>query len=533
MIESHSPLLHVRADAHFPGRPDQHGDTARAGRSEQSRLIDVGLGLVHVADRLGRNAAGNQLQVEFVVGVPPLGVRGADVGEDELQSAFDRGRLSGCRVEVLIVPGALPYVVDRIGSHVGLRRPGRVAGQYEPDIERRLPAVGRDEEHVVLGGTHLLLRDTVGPFAQLADELFELDSRLDHLRDRRPRAVLTLGDVRNGELQVLCRFHIREHGHDLEHLGHVREPGESRFHAECRPRGRHLHRRDSFPECRRPRVKRLQSCRLKQIRPHKPLHHIRLGDRVRDRSRRHSRDHPLMSLVTQVIQLHLQVAGAGRPFDGGIADIRFRGQVLVHVHLVDDQVVDPGVFEAHAHVTAGVDVLLHLVFQVDELALQPLDGHRVVALGLLYDASELVDLPLDVRLLCLFPQGYLRERGLSEQDAVPIVRRGTCDELASSVGGDVLAGGREDACLRVDLQPLSRELFQHVIRDDNERFADKAHPPHLHHAHDRLGRFPGSDLMEKSGRRLGDHPCDRGALMSLGVNVSARPGSERYSPAAL
>ena len=99
------------------------------------------------------------------------------------------------------------------------------------------------------------------------------------------------------------------------------------------------------------------------------------------------------------------------------------------------------------------------------------------------------------------------------QHPVPVVRGRSRDELPALVARQVVAGGREDPGLRVELQPLAGELLEHVVRDHDHRLADHPEAPQLAGADDHLRRLSGADLMEQADRRLGQDPGDGGALV--------------------
>ena len=325
-------------------------------------------------------------------------------------------------------------------------------------------------------------------------------------------------------MQILGGLHVGEDRPEFQHLGHVLELGEPCLHAERVVAGRgHLHLRDCLPERCRPRIERADSGGVEQVRAQVLLHHERFGDAVRDRCRGCAGDDPFAALGAQVFEFHVQIGGAPGTLDRGVSDVGVGGEVLVHVHLVHDHVVDAGVLEAHPGIPAGVDACFDLVLQLEQLALDALDAHRVLARRGGEHFPHVVDLGLDVRLLGLGAQRNLLERALRHEHAIPLVRRGPRDEQTALVGGEVFAGRGENPGLRIDLQPFAGELFQHVIRNHEHGLVDQPHAAHLHDAHDHFRRLARPDLVEQPGRGFGDHARDGGALVRARGEVLCQP----------
>ena len=67
---------------------------------------------------------------------------------------------------------------------------------------------------------------------------------------------------------------------------------------------------------------------------------------VGDRGGGRAGDDAVAVARAQILDLHVQVAGALGAVDRGVADVRRGVQVLVVVELVDDEVVDAGLLEA-------------------------------------------------------------------------------------------------------------------------------------------------------------------------------------------
>ena len=145
--------------------------------------------------------------------------------------------------------------------------------------------------------------------------------------------------------------------------------------------------------------------------------------------------------------------------------------------LVDDQVLDAGLLEAQAGVLGAVQQPLELLLDPRDLLLQALDGQAALALGLLQHRPQRCQLGALVLLLGLAADRKSLERRAGEDHRVPVVRGGPGDERAALVARQVLAGGRQDASLRVELQPLARELLEHVVGDHHARLGHQAGVP--------------------------------------------------------
>ncbi|WP_448237888.1 hypothetical protein [Microbacterium paulum] len=226
---------------------------ARAAANRRAFSTSV-FASVHVPDLLGGDAALHELLPQLVVGVPPVLVRRADIGEHELERPAYRGGLAGQRVEVFVVAGALPDAVNRVGGDVDLARPGRVAGDDHADVERGLASVGGDQEHVVLVGAHLAGGDLLGALGEGGDVLLQLDGRLHRHGGGRAAAVVALHERGHGQVEVVGGLHVGEHRPHPQQLLPVLEAGESGLHAERAAGRRDLHLRDQLTECCRPRI---------------------------------------------------------------------------------------------------------------------------------------------------------------------------------------------------------------------------------------------------------------------------------------
>ena len=258
--------------------------------------------------------------------------------------------------------------------------------------------------------------------------------------------------------------------------------------------------------------------------PQVPLHHVRLGDRVGDRGGGGEGDHPAAVAAAQVADLHVQVGGAHRPVDRGVADVGRGAQVLVPVGLVDAQVVDAGGLEGDARVLGGVELGLEPFLGAQQRSLQPLDraaGRR--SLAACDPVPHLGQLAVHVGLLLGGAERDALERRPGHDDAVPGAGGAAGDELAAPVPLQVLLPGDQHPGLRVQLQPFAGELLEHVVRDDDGGLADQAEAPQLGDAHDHFGGFPGADLVGQQDGGLADHPGDGGDLV--------RPGPERQRQA--
>ena len=98
------------------------------------------------------------------------------------------------------------------------------------------------------------------------------------------------------------------------------------------------------------------------------------------------------------------------------------------------------------------------------------------------------------------------------------------DERAALLAGEILARGGQHPRLRVELQPLARELLQHVVGHHHRGLGDQAEAAELHRADHHLGRLPGADLVEEPDRRLGEHARDGGALVRSRLEAACQAG---------
>ena len=170
------------------------------------------------------------------------------------------------------------------------------------------------------------------------------------------------------------------------------------------------------------------------------------------------------------------------------------------MHLIDDQVVNTGRFEGDAGVAGCRELTLDPLFVTRERLLHRLErpaGSIAAFVGGFELASKLCDLTVDVSGLMVGAEVQGLKRGTGEDDRIPVVGGCAGDELAPLVTGEVVAGRGEDACLRVQLKPLSGDLFEHVVGHDHGWFGDHAEPSELGGADDHLGGFSCTDLVEQ------------------------------------
>lgn len=134
MVHRPQLILHVGANAELESRPDQYPYVAPPDLVEERGTHRVVHGVVHEGDLLRRDAHLDELILHVVVEVEIVLRRGL-VEEHELRHG----------------PVRAPYLEHLLGAGVDLRG-GKILRVRidEPHIERRLPAVGGDLEHIVL-----------------------------------------------------------------------------------------------------------------------------------------------------------------------------------------------------------------------------------------------------------------------------------------------------------------------------------------------------------------------------------------------
>ena len=515
MVQRHGARLHVGSHPHLLRGADEHRDVTRPRRREQLILLPVIAGLVHETDRGRVHTAGDELRAQILIDrVRTVRGRCAVVAEHQLQRTAHRRRLSRLGVDVLAFLSPLPDPVHVLGDDVSLRHAGRVSGEAgELRVDGCFAPVGGDRQHVVRAFLGTLSLRCIGALGEVLEEPHQLTTRRDGVRRREPLPVLTDRDLRDRQVEIVLRLHVRRHMPHAQHLGHVLELGQAGLHLEPTRDvdldvGRHGRER------RRPLVERANARRLQQIRPQIPLRRVRLDDRVRQRCRGRQRADPVAVALTQQPELHVQIGGLLRRV-GVHVERRRREQALVHVRLVDEQVVDTGLLERDPRVSGDVRLRFQRLGAARDRLLDPLDA-RPLESGFLCRLQRLLvggKLSVDVLVGRRGRERQRLERGLGEHHGVPVVRCSSSDEQTALVFLEIRGARGQDARLWVDLQPLASELLQHVIRDDDGGLIDQPHPLEFHRAHHHLGGLTRADLVEQPDRRLADDPGHRGALV--------------------
>ena len=296
--------------------------------------------------------------------------------------------------------------------------------------------------------------------------------------------------------------------------------------------------------CRsRPTARSRRSPPFEPLRSQVPLQDVELGDLVGDGGPGGEGAGPAAVPAAGRVQLHLQVDG---PVDEADRHARLGGgdpQVVEVLRLIDADVVGAHLLPAHPRVLldlplaplpARVLVLLLVVVlpgvgvEVVAQLLLELGEHRLLVLdrlgdGLHVDGEHLLHV-VQVGLVALGGQRDRLERSARHDDRVRVLGGAPGDELPPPVPFQVVGVGAQDPRLRVRPEELIPELVQQVVLDADDRLADQAEPPLLHHPDDLLQRLPGAHVVDEPCRGLVDHPGDGGLLPPEQDDVPVHPG---------
>ena len=156
-----------------------------------------------------------------------------------------------------------------------------------------------------------------------------------------------------GRLRSARVLHVGEHGEHAHEVGDVAELRQAGDEPVVGAFGGELEAGDLGGEVRRPRVEVVDAGGAQAVGCGVVLHHPHLRQRVGDRGGGGEGDDLGPVLLAQPLQPDVELAGVAGP---GLAERRESGrdgQVLGVVGLVDEQVVDAGLFEGGAVVLVG------------------------------------------------------------------------------------------------------------------------------------------------------------------------------------
>lgn len=211
VVQGHESALHIRAFAHLWRAAEKDAHLPFAHGLEERGFGGVFVIVLDKCDLAGRNTAGDQLFADVVINREPFaaGLWRGEIAEDEL-GAFQLSRVE-------------PDLVDLSDGEVHLAVWALAdAGHHEPQVERCLPAFGRDLEHVVVARIDLAAFDLLNAFNELLDEALQFG------RDRCAHSDWpTLVELRNRKLEHVRRLHIRHLPKLLHQLGHIDETREA------------------------------------------------------------------------------------------------------------------------------------------------------------------------------------------------------------------------------------------------------------------------------------------------------------------
>ena len=227
-------VLAVRSRPHLGRASQQNADLAFAHFRKQFRFLRLRVCVMDKGDLFSGNAHANQLIFNVIVDIkfPVIMGRGL-VAENQLRSQ-NRGTL-------------LPDLKDVLHTGdlaVGIVREQRV---HQPLVQGQLASVSRDGQHIVLVGFHRAGADFVGAFPQFFHHLF-----LEFAGFRLDNNTLRFGDR---QLEHIRRLNVGGFFPNADEFRQIVESCKAGLGAESAALRLQFHRRDLFPEVRRPVVK--------------------------------------------------------------------------------------------------------------------------------------------------------------------------------------------------------------------------------------------------------------------------------------
>ena len=211
VMECTQPRLYVGASAHLLGATHQHANRTAADFAEQLCLLGFRIGIMDELYLLFGNATRHQFVPNIVVHIKAVRAGCAQIAENHL-----RGALRLC---------SFPNGKDPL--HASIRLAVGVIGQkriHQPLVQRQLPAIVRDAQHVVLVRGYQAVAHRLGPLTQRRYHLtLQLTGRQLYNRG------LAACDFRDRQLQHIGSLNV---GALLEHihkLGQIVELCKPRF----------------------------------------------------------------------------------------------------------------------------------------------------------------------------------------------------------------------------------------------------------------------------------------------------------------
>ncbi len=480
-------LLQVAAGAQAGAAADQHGDPSFAGVLVEPGFLLRVLRFLVEADEAARHAAGGQCLAQRLVEDELLVRAGhAEVAEGELQAAAV-GFLVAVVVVVDVVLVQLPQPEQFVGGDVDLL--GFVGGLVDQaHVERGQAPVGGDPQGVVLDPLALAVELQVG-LAE-ADAHHALAELLHHLAQFRgglgfQDSHLPADDGGLTELEIALEFDVgNAEQHALE-LGLVDVPGVAGAGGEGVAVRAHLDPVDGLDEGGDELVVLLDAPLVAQQVGgvvldggqdlHRAVVHRRGGGLGRP---------PAAVVLAQVGQFHVHICGDLVAFEGEFADGGDHPEVFQGVGFVVEDVGGAGPFELHARVARGLEFVLDPPLQGGDLVLDVLDGVLVAAVGVVQVRLQALDLLVDVVQASRFGHRDLFERGVADDDRVPVAGRPAGDELVTALPGEVGGVRDEDPGPGVGLEELALELPQDTLGYGVDGLLGQAQAGQFHPADD-------------------------------------------------
>ena len=383
-----------------------------------------------------------------------------------------------------------------------------------------------DLEHVVLVGLHRPGPHRLGPLGQAGHVVPQGRAGRHHHR-LGPAA----GHGRHREGQVLCRADVGHLAVQADEFGHVLEPGEAGLHAVAAAVGRQLERGDGAAERRRPRVEGGQVGAVQHVGLQERLHGPQLGDGVGHRRGGGERRHPRAAGAPQRPQLGVEVLGPPRARHAHTLDRGVHPAVFERVRLVAEHVVHARLLEAHAVVLGlGGEQAPVGLLELGQAPLEALDADALARPGLGHRGAQAPQVLVEVGGVEVAPEGDTAEPGVGEDHAVPVAGGAAGHELLAALLGQPLPVGDEQLGCRVELEPLTRELLEHVVGHHHGRLGRHSQPAQLHGRHHHRRRLAGAHHVRQQHPAVGEDAGHGIALVGMGREGGGQAGEAQVGP---